>query len=87
MGNRLLDRLRLMQAELTYIRQDIHAHPETAMKEVRTAVLVATKLKQWGITVTEGVGSMGVVGTLESKVPSNRSIGLRADMDALEIIE
>ncbi|CAF4263478.1 unnamed protein product [Rotaria sp. Silwood2] len=76
-----------MQAELTYIRQDIHAHPETAMKEVRTAVLVATKLKQWGITVTEGVGSMGVVGTLESKGPSNRSIGLRADMDALEIIE
>jgi len=87
MDNSLLSRLRAMQAELTVIRQDIHSHPESAMKEVRTAALVASKLKQWGITVTEGVGSMGVVGTLKSDSPSNRSIGLRADMDALELIE
>ncbi|CAF2922762.1 unnamed protein product [Rotaria sp. Silwood2] len=87
MNNSLLDRLRTMQAELTFIRQDIHAHPETAMKEVRTSAIVAAKLKQWGITVTEGVGNLGVVGTLKSNTPGNHSIGLRADMDAFEIIE
>ncbi|CAF4369605.1 unnamed protein product, partial [Adineta steineri] len=42
-----------MQAELTLIRQDIHAHPEMGMEEVRTSALVAAKLKQWGVEVTE----------------------------------
>ncbi|CAF4032280.1 unnamed protein product [Rotaria sp. Silwood1] len=76
-----------MQPELALIRQDIHAHPETAMKEIRTAALVASKLKQWGLTVTEEVGRLGVVGTLQSNKPGSRSIGLRADMDALELTE
>ncbi|CAF1173246.1 unnamed protein product [Rotaria sordida] len=57
------------------------------MKEVRTSAMVTAKLKQWNITVTEGVGNLGVVGILKSKTPGNHSIGLRADMDALEIIE
>ncbi|CAF1120865.1 unnamed protein product [Rotaria sordida] len=57
------------------------------MKEVRIFAMVAAKLKQWNITVTEGVGNLGVVGILKSKTPGNHSIGLRADMDALEIIE
>ncbi|CAF0982591.1 unnamed protein product [Rotaria sordida] len=57
------------------------------MKEIRTSAIVAAKLKQWDITVTEGVGTMGVVGTLKSNTPGNHSIGLRADMDALSIIE
>ncbi|CAF4042638.1 unnamed protein product, partial [Rotaria sp. Silwood1] len=76
-----------MQTEFTTIRQDIHAHPEMAMTENRTSALVAAKLKEWGLTVTEGVGQFGVVGTLESLNPSNRSIGLRADMDALKLVE
>ncbi|CAF5005400.1 unnamed protein product [Rotaria sp. Silwood1] len=76
-----------MQPELALIRQDIHAHPETAMQEIRTAALVASKLKQWGLTVTEEVGRLGVVGTLQSNKPGSRSIGLRADMDALELTE
>ncbi|CAF2562106.1 unnamed protein product [Rotaria sp. Silwood2] len=76
-----------MQIELTTIRQDIHAHPEMAMEEERTATLVASKLKQWGLTVTEGVGRYGVIGTLKSLQPGDRSIGLRADMDALQLIE
>ncbi|CAF4568924.1 unnamed protein product, partial [Rotaria sp. Silwood2] len=83
MDNSLLSRLHAMQNELTFIRQDIHAHPETAMNEVRTSAMVAAKLKQWGITVTEEVGNLGVVGTLKSNTSGNRSIGLRADMDAL----
>ena len=76
-----------MQIELTSIRQDIHAHPEMAMEEERTSALVAAHLKEWGLTVTEGVGRFGVVGTLKSTRPGDRSIGLRADMDALQLIE
>ncbi|CAF0860439.1 unnamed protein product [Rotaria sp. Silwood1] len=87
MNDSLLMKVRDMQTELTVIRQDIHAHPEMAMEEERTAALVASKLKQWGLMVTEGVGGFGVVGTLKSLQPGDRSIGLRADMDALQLIE
>ena len=77
-------------AELTAIRQDIHTHPEMGLEEVRTAALVAAKLREWGIEVTEGVGVTGVVGVIHGTRPvgaSNRktAIGLRADMDALAI--
>ncbi len=79
-------------AELTAIRQDIHAHPEMGLEEVRTAGIVAAKLREWGIEVTEGVGVTGVVGVIRGTRPvgaSNRhtAIGLRADMDALAIPE
>ncbi|CAF4939944.1 unnamed protein product, partial [Rotaria sp. Silwood1] len=87
MNDSLLMEVRDMQAELTIIRQDIHAHPEMTMEEQRTSALVASKLKEWGLTVTEGIGRFGVVGTLTSIKPGNRSIGLRADMDALQLIE
>ncbi|CAF1617582.1 unnamed protein product, partial [Adineta ricciae] len=86
-ANNLLELLRPMQTDLHVIRQDIHAHPETAMKEIRTSALIANKLKQWGINVTENVGELGVVGTLKSEESGYSFIGLRADMDALEIIE
>ena len=69
------------------IRQDIHAHPEMGLEEVRTAALVAEKLKSWGIGVTEGVGGTGVVGTIVGRRQGQRAIGLRADMDALAILE
>ncbi|CAF4328271.1 unnamed protein product, partial [Rotaria sordida] len=62
-------------------------YPEIAMEEERTSALVASKLKQWGLTVTEGVGRFGVIGTLKSLQSGNRSIGLRADMDALQLTE
>ena len=81
------DDVRPFHAELTAIRHDIHAHPEMGLEEVRTAALVAAKLREWGIDVTEGVGITGVVGTVRGKLPGQRSIGLRADMDALAIPE
>ncbi|MDJ0387251.1 M20 aminoacylase family protein [Roseomonas sp. E05] len=87
MNDTLLAALRAMQPELAAIRQDIHAHPEIGMEEARTAGLVAAKLKEWGLEVTEGVGRYGVVGTLKGKQPGQRAIGLRADMDALLINE
>ena len=83
----LIDQIRPNHAELTAIRRDIHAHPEMGLEEVRTAALVAAKLREWGVEVTEGVGGTGVVGTIRGKLPGQRAIGLRADMDALAIHE
>src|SRR5215469_13073288 len=81
-----IDQIRRYHAELTAIRQDIHANPELGMEEHRTADLVARKLAEWGIDVHRAVGSTGVVGVLRSG-NGEATIGLRADMDALPIIE
>ena len=72
--------------ELTRIRRDLHAHPELAFEERRTADMVARNLEAWGITVTRGLARTGVVGTLRTG-RSARAIGLRADMDCLPITE
>jgi metal-dependent amidase/aminoacylase/carboxypeptidase family protein len=60
--------------ELVAIRRDIHAHPEMGLEEVRTSALVAAKLREWGVEVTEGVGKTGVVGTIKGKLPGQRAI-------------
>ncbi|MEN0076428.1 MAG: M20 aminoacylase family protein [Paracraurococcus sp.] len=73
--------------ELVALRRDLHAHPETGFEERRTAAIVAERLRGWGLAVTEGVGRTGVVGTLTGTRPGQRAIGLRADMDALNIEE
>ncbi len=86
-GNTTLDQVRLFQNELTEIRHDIHAHPEIGFEERRTSELVAAKLREWGVEVTEGIGLTGVVGTIRGDRSGTRSIGLRADMDALPIHE
>ncbi|MFN3276571.1 MAG: M20 aminoacylase family protein [Paracoccus sp. (in: a-proteobacteria)] len=73
---------------LSAIFRDLHAHPEIGMEEVRTAAIVAAKLREWGVDeVHEGVGRTGVVGILRGKGQGNRRVGLRADMDALPIHE
>jgi hippurate hydrolase len=87
MDDTLLAALRKLQPEMAAIRQDIHAHPEIGMEEVRTSALVAAKLREFGLEVTEGVGQTGVVATLKGRLPGQRAIGLRADMDALLINE
>jgi len=75
-------------AALTAIRRDIHANPELAFNEVRTAELVAQRLADMGIEVHRGIGKTGVVGVLHgSRGPGRRAIGLRADMDALPMPE
>src|SRR3954453_16245525 len=81
-----IDQIRRYHAELTAIRQDIHAHPELGLEEHRTADLVARKLEEWGIEVHRAVGGTGVVGVLRSR-NGEGTIGLRADMDALPIAE
>jgi hippurate hydrolase len=86
MEGMLLARMHELAPEMRAIRQDIHRHPELAYQEKRTAALVASRLRDWGIEVHEGIGGTGVVGVLASG-SSSRSIGLRADMDALPIRE
>ncbi|WP_207541204.1 M20 aminoacylase family protein [Sabulicella rubraurantiaca] len=74
-------------AELRGWRHDFHAHPEFGFEEHRTSRLVAERLRSFGFTeVVEGVGGTGVVATL-TRGTGNRSIALRADMDALRISE
>jgi hippurate hydrolase len=73
---------------LTVIRHDLHSHPELGFEEHRTAALVAERLQQWGIEVQTGIGRTGVVGTIHGRTQtSGKSIGLRADMDALPLQE
>ena len=81
------DRLHSYLPELIAIRRDLHAHPETAFEEVRTSALIAERLKTWGVEVHEGVGGTGVVGVIRGTRPGQRCIGLRADIDALNILE
>jgi amidohydrolase len=73
--------------EITAIRRDIHAHPELGFQEERTSALIAKELRKLGIKVAEKIGGTGVVGTIRGSVAGMRSIGLRADMDALPIQE
>ena len=74
------------QPEIRSIRRDIHAHPELCFKEERTSDVVAQNLAAWGIEVHRGLGTTGLVGVIRNG-SSKRSIGLRADMDALPLQE
>jgi amidohydrolase len=74
------------QAAHTQWRRTIHAHPELAYAEHRTAQFVVDKLTEFGIPIEIGIGRTGVVGTI-TKGSSDRCIGLRADMDALPLQE
>ena len=85
----VLDRIVDLQAEVAAWRRDIHAHPEILYDVHRTAASVADKLKAFGCDeVIPGIGRTGVVGVIRGrKANSGKTIGLRADMDALPITE
>jgi amidohydrolase len=82
----IINRIAAFHNEMTAWRHDLHAHPETAFEEHRTADQVARKLEEFGIDVHRGLAGTGVIGTLKSG-SGRRAIGLRADMDALHIHE
>jgi amidohydrolase len=82
----ITERISGMYADMILWRRDIHAHPELGFEEKRTSELIAKKLTDFGIHVHRGIGRTGVVGTLRVGT-SQRSLGLRADMDALPIQE
>jgi amidohydrolase len=73
-------------AKLTQWRRHLHTHPELSEHENATAAFVQDKLTEFGIPFVAGVGGAGIVATL-SRPGSNRTVGLRADMDALPINE
>ena len=75
-----------LHTEMTAWRRDIHAHPELGFEEHRTSDFVYNQLKSFGIEAHRGIGKTGVVGVLKAGT-SNRTVGLRADMDALPIQE
>ncbi len=75
-----------MKAELTGIRRHLHANPELSFEEAETARFVAEKLEGWGYEVTRNVGGHGVVARM-TVGPGKKSIAIRADMDALPIVE
>jgi amidohydrolase len=88
----IVNRAADLQPEIQAWRRDIHEHPELGYEERRTSSFVAERLKQFGCDeVVTGLGGTGVVGVIKGRKPSGkgdiRSIGLRADMDALPIEE
>lgn len=84
---KLLEPIIAWHDEITTIRRDLHAHPELAYQEVRTADKVAELLESWGISLHRGLGITGVVGIIEGKSDNGKRVGLRADMDALPMQE
>ena len=82
----VINRIAAFHPEMIEWRHDIHAHPETAFEEHRTADVVAKKLEAFGLPVHRGLAGTGVVATLKVG-NSDRRIGLRADLDALHVEE
>ena len=88
----IVNRIADFHAEMTEWRQDLHAHPELSLQEVRTSGVVQEKLKSFGVDeIITGIARTGVVGVIRGRGPNSgpdgRAIGLRADMDALPIVE
>ncbi|MDF1792281.1 MAG: M20 family metallopeptidase [Thalassobaculaceae bacterium] len=82
----IVNRIAEFHDEMTAWRHDLHTHPELGFEEHRTSDVVAAKLESFGIEVHRGIAGTGLVGVLKSG-SSGRTIGLRADMDALPILE
>ncbi|MFO0917874.1 MAG: M20 aminoacylase family protein [Planctomycetaceae bacterium] len=86
----IIPRLRELHEEMTAWRRDLHAHPQTAFEETYASEFVARELARVGIAVHRGLARTGVVGTLVGKREGRgavQSLGLRADIDALDITE
>ena len=81
----IIPEIKAHEADLVAWRRDLHAHPELAYREYRTAEFVAGRLRSWGIEVEQGLAETGVVGTLARG--AGPAVGLRADMDALPMEE
>jgi amidohydrolase len=73
--------------EIVALRRHIHQNPELSFEEHETGKYVAAQLQEWGIAHQTGVAGTGVVALIEGKSPGKNTVALRADMDALPIIE
>lgn len=83
----IINRIADFHSEMTEWRRDLHQHPELAFEEVYTSDFVAKKLEEFGVEVHRGWAKTGVVGKLVGTGDGDRAIGLRADMDALPVLE
>jgi len=84
----VVNRVADLHADITAWRRDLHAHPELLYEVHRTAAQVAEKLKAFGCDeVVTGIGRTGVVGVIRGRKGDGKTLGLRADMDALPIEE
>jgi amidohydrolase len=84
--NEIQTKVKAIEQKVIDWRRDIHQNPELGNREVRTAALVAKHLKSLGIEVITNVGITGVIGILKGALPGP-VIALRADMDALPVLE
>ena len=82
-----VDHIRHYQAELSAFRRDLHAHPELAFTETRTADRIARQLEASGIEVHRGLATTGLVAVIPGRRANGRAVGLRADMDCLPMHE
>ena len=73
--------------DIVAIRRELHAHPELSFQEYDTAELIANFLKEFKIPFAQGIAKTGLVGIIEGSDPGKKTIALRADMDALPILE
>ena len=86
--NSPIEHIRRWQEEFVALRHDLHAHPELGFEEHRTARVVAEQLAALGIEHHTGIGRTGIVAVVRGRsTASGRSVGLRADMDALPMQE
>ena len=84
----ILNRAAELQDEVAEWRRHIHARPELLFAVENTAAFVAEKLKEFGVDeIVTGIGRTGVVGLIKGKGEGSRTVGLRADMDALPLTE
>jgi len=74
-------------SEFIAIREHIHAHPELSFQEFETAQFISSKLTEYGVIHTTGVAGTGIIAIIEGRNPSSKVLALRADMDALPILE
>lgn len=84
----VLAKLKDQNKEFSGWRRHIHQHPETAFEEVKTSDYVANLLTSWGVEIHRGMAKTAVVGVIKGKKGNaNRGLGLRADLDALNLLE
>ncbi len=75
------------QPDIVAIRRELHAHPELSFQEHATAEFIATFLQDFHIEFKRGVAKTGLIGLIRGKNPEKKTVALRADMDALPILE
>ncbi|MBT5264165.1 MAG: amidohydrolase [Rhodospirillaceae bacterium] len=83
----IINRIADFHDDMTEWRQQLHRHPETAYEEFWTSDYIAERLESFGIEIHRGLAGTGVIGTLKGQSDNGKAIALRADMDALDIIE